>query len=204
LWRYCGLRVREGVLDCGGFVKSFWLDRDHDRYRSLVLASPSALADGLGDIAPVAFACAAWTLAGPPALDPGYVRRHRRVLSAACARNPFDGGLTARVEIVSPLPAELTASRAWWRDRGWRGWPELFGQFVQPTARDLSHNPHLRATLLVEAPLPLDGLPAAPDPDADPADVAAAAQRAVTVLVRGLSDLVGPVLQHLETSRAAR
>ncbi|HTJ38211.1 MAG TPA: hypothetical protein VL738_33660, partial [Dactylosporangium sp.] len=83
-----------------------------------------------------------------------------------------------------------------------RGWPELFGQFVQPSDRDVSRNPHLRATLLVEAPLPLDGLPAAPEPSASPEDVAASAERAVTVLVRDLSDLVGPLLQQLDTSRA--
>ncbi|GAA2627602.1 hypothetical protein GCM10010399_68970 [Dactylosporangium fulvum] len=180
-------------------MKTFWLDRDHHRYRDRVRAGQEAFADTLGDIAPVAFACVAWTLAIPPALDPGYVRWHRRVLSAGCDRNPFDGGLTARVELVSPLPAELTASRTWWRDRGWRGWPELFGQFVQPTDRDLSRNPHLRATLLVEAPLPLDGLPAAPE---DPAGVEAAAELAVTVLVRDLDDLIGPVLQQLDTDRA--
>jgi len=185
-----------------GVVKTFWLDRDHDRYHGLVLASQTAFTDALGDIAPVEFACTAWALATPPALDPGYVRWHRRVLTAACVRNPFDGGLTARVELVSSLPAELTATRAWWRDRGWRGWPELFGQFVQPSDRDVSRNPHLRATLLVEAPLPLDGLPAAPEPSASPEDVAASAERAVTVLVRDLSDLVGPLLQQLDTSRA--
>ncbi|WP_344619232.1 hypothetical protein [Dactylosporangium salmoneum] len=184
-------------------MKTFWLDRDRERYHELALASRPAFADSLGDIAPVAFAAAAWTLATPPALDPGYVRWHRRVLTAECARNPFDGGLTAAVELVSALPAELTASRAWWRDRGWRGWPELFGQFVRPTDRDLSRNPHLRATLLVEAPLPLDDLPAAPDLDATDDDIAASAERAVTVLVRDLTDLVGPLLQQLDTSRAA-
>jgi hypothetical protein len=183
-------------------VKTFWLDRDHDRYETLVVSAPNAFAYTLGDIAPVAFACTAWTFATPPILDPGWVRWHRRVLSATCTRNPFDGGLTARVELVSPLPAELTTTRAWWRDRGWRGWPELFGQFVQPTDRDLSRNPHLRTTLLIEAPLPLDGLPAAPEPDTRPEDVAAAAARAVTVLVRDLTDLVGPVLQQLDTDRA--
>jgi hypothetical protein len=181
-------------------VKTFWVDRDHDRYRGLVRARQAAFADTLDDIAPVAFACAAWTLASPPALDPGYVRWHRRVLSAVCVRNPFDGGLTARVELVSPLPAELTTSRAWWRDRGWRGWPELFGQFVQPTDRDLSRNPHLRTTLLVEAPLPLDGLPVAPE---QPAGIEDAAERAVTVLVRDLGDLIGPVLQQLDSDRAS-
>lgn len=183
-------------------MKTFWLDRDHDRYRAQIHAGRGAFAGALGDIAPVAFACTAWALATPPALDPGYVRWHRRVLSAACVRNPFDGGLTARVELVSPRPAELTTSRAWWRDRGWRGWPELFGQFVQPSDRDVSRHPHLRATLLVEAPLPLDGLPEAPDVTTGVEDLAASAERAVTVLVRHLTDLVGPLLQHLDSDRA--
>ncbi|WP_433199225.1 hypothetical protein ACQP00_26575 [Dactylosporangium sp. CS-047395] len=183
-------------------MKTFWVDRDHDRYEHLVRAHAGGFTYTLGDIAPVAFACAAWTFATPPILDPGYVRWHRRVLSATCSRNPFDGGLTARVELVSPLPAELTTTRAWWRDRGWRGWPELFGQFVQPTDRDLSRNPHLRTTLLLEAPLPLDGLPEAPEPDTGPDDLALAASRAVAVLVRDLADLVGPVVQQLDTDRA--
>ncbi|WP_433604336.1 hypothetical protein ACQP2P_24365 [Dactylosporangium sp. CA-139114] len=183
-------------------MKTFWLDRDHERYERLVASAPNAFAYSLGDIAPVTFACTAWTFATPPILDPGYVRWHRRVLSATCGRNPFDGGLTARVELVSPLPAELTTTRAWWRDRGWRGWPELFGQFVQPTDRDLSRYPHVRTTLLIEAPLPLEGLPETPDADAAPQDVVAAAARAVTVLVRDLSELVGPVVQQLDTDRA--
>ncbi|WP_238011011.1 hypothetical protein KZZ52_29435 [Dactylosporangium sp. AC04546] len=183
-------------------MKTFWVDRDHDRYRQRVTTGVGLFAEALGDIAPVSFACAAWILATPPVLDPGYARWHRRVLTATCSRNPFDGGLTARVELVSPLPAELTTNRSWWRDRGWRGWPELFGQFVQPADRDLSRHPHLRATLLIEAPLPLEGLPVAPERTDSAEDIAAAAERAVTVLVRDLSDLVGPVLQQLDTDRA--
>lgn len=183
-------------------MKTFWLDRDHDRYERLLRAAPGAFAHSLGDIAPVTFACTAWAFATPPLLDPGYVRWHRRVLTATCARNPFDGGLTARVELVSPLPAELTTTRAWWRDRGWRGWPELFGQYVQPADRDLARHPHLRTTLLIEAPLPLDGLPETPEPSARPDDVVAAAARAVTVLVRDLTELIGPVVQQLDTDRA--
>ncbi|GAA3454311.1 hypothetical protein [Dactylosporangium matsuzakiense] len=183
-------------------MKTFWLDRDRDRYTARVEAHPNGFAYALGDIAPVAFACAAWTFATPPVLDPGYVRWHRRVLAATCRRNPFDGGLMARVELVSPLPAELTTTRAWWRDRGWRGWPELFGQFVQPGDRDLARYPHLRTTLLIEAPLPLDGLPAAPEPGTAGGALAVAAARAVAVLARDLSDLIGPVLQQLDSDRA--
>ncbi len=181
-------------------VKTFWVDRDRDRYLTAVRDRAGDFAGTIGDIAPVAFACVAWSVAVPPALDPGYVRWHRRVLTAQCRRNPFDGGLTARVELVSPLPAPLTASRTWWRDRGWRGWPELFGQFVQPSAQDLARHPHLRGTLLLETPLPLDGLPT-PTEDRH---VDAAAERAVAVLVRHLDDVVRPVVEQLDADHAAR
>ncbi|MEV0134559.1 hypothetical protein AB0H83_39630 [Dactylosporangium sp. NPDC050688] len=181
-------------------MKTFWVDRDRDRYLTAVRDRAAEFAATVGDIAPVAFACVAWTVAVPPALDPGYVRWHRRVLTAQCLRNPFDGGLTARVELVSPLPAQLTASRTWWRDRGWRGWPELFGQFVQPSAQDLARHPHLRGTLLLETPLPLDGLPT-PTQDRH---VDAAADRAVAVLVRHLDDVVRPVVAQLDADHAAR
>ncbi len=85
------------------------------------------------------------------------------MLTATCDRNPWDGGLAARVTLAAPLPAELTWSRQWWRDRGWRDWPQMFGQFVVPTEQDVARGPYLRATLIVEAPFPLDGLPAAPE-----------------------------------------
>lgn len=181
-------------------VKTFWLDRDRDRYQRVVRDRAEEFAGTIGDIAPVGFACVAWAAATPPAADPGFVRWHRRVLSAACVRNEFDGGLTARVELVSPLPAPLTVSRTWWRDRGWRGWPELFGQFVQPTAQDLSRHPHLRSTLLLETPLPLEGLPT----PTEGRHLDAAAERAVAVLVRHLDEVVRPVLEHLETGHASR
>jgi hypothetical protein len=142
-------------------------DREHGgRYAAHVAAHLDDFVDTWGDIAPVSFACVAWRLAVPPSLSPGYVRWHRRVLDAECVRNPYDGGLLARVMLASPWPAALADSHVWWRDRGWRGWPELFGQFVRPSDRDLSRVPYARATLAVEAPLPLDGLPPAPEPPA--------------------------------------
>jgi hypothetical protein len=72
----------------------------------------------------------------------------------------------------------------------------MFGQFVQPTERDLTRTPHLRASLLVEAPVPLDGLPAAPDGPSD--DIEKTARRAITVLVRELNELLTPVIRQLE------
>jgi hypothetical protein len=127
------------------------------------------------------------------------VRWHRRVLTASCERNPWDGGLTARVSLVSPLPAELTWSRQWWRDRGWQDWPQTFGQYVVPTEQDLARSPYLRATLAVEAPLPLTGLPVAPeDPDAPIEQIQEAARHAVSTVVRELNALLAPVVKQLD------
>jgi hypothetical protein len=149
-----------------------------------------------GDIAPVTFAVVAWRLA--TTLQPGYVRRHPRVVSATCSRNPWDGGLTCDVTLVSGWPAELTWSRQWGRDRGWRDWPQLFGQYVAPSEQDLTRSPHLRASLLVQAPVRLDDLPPAPDgPGGD--DVEQLARIAVTVLVRELNELLSPIVDQLET-----
>ncbi|MFI6294511.1 hypothetical protein ACIBEJ_23170 [Nonomuraea sp. NPDC050790] len=179
-------------------AKAFWIDQDFDRDRHGRYAAhveKNLPEFEWGDIAPVRFACAAWRLATPPSLDPGYVRWDRRVLDATCARNTWDGTLTARVRIVSPLPEPLTRSRAWWRDRGWQGWQELFGQYVEPTQQDLARSPFLRATLLVEAPVPLAGLP--PEPEGPHERVEESAQRAVAVLVRELNELVSPILDQL-------
>ena len=60
------------------------------------------------------------------------------------------------------MPVALTVSREWWRDGGWPGWPEVFGQFVQPVQQDLAKSPHVQPELLVDAPPPLEQLPPAP------------------------------------------
>lgn len=86
-------------------------------------------------------------------------------------------------------------SRTWWRDRGWLGWQETFGQYVEPTQQDLARIPFLRASLLVEAPVPLDDLP--PEPEGPHEEVERRAHRAVTVLARELNALVSPVLDQL-------
>ena len=189
-------------------------DREHGgRYARLVASRVGDFAEAWGDIAPVTFACVAWRLATPPELTPGYVGYHRRVISAACVRNSWDGGLTGVVELAAPWPASLHEQRVWQRDRGWRGWPEAFGQFVSPSDHDLARRPHLRSSLRVDAPLPLDGLPPAPAGPAarigpgigtplapvGPADeVAPAAARAVAAIVRALNDLLDPLVSRLD------
>ena len=182
---------------------AFWLDEDfdrehapdgHSRYGAEVRRRAGEFSDAWGDIAPVTFAATAWRLA--TTLSPGYVRWHRRIVSATCLRSPWDGSLTCKVTLVSPWPAELTWTKEWWRDRGWRDWPQLFGQYVPPSEQDLTRSPHLRGLLLVEAPVRLVDLPPAPDgPDGELEETA---RRAVTVLVRELNDLLTPMIGQLE------
>jgi hypothetical protein len=183
----------------------FWIDQEYDRehaaggisrYGTQVERNRLEFDDAWGDIAPVGFACAAWRLATPPALDPGYARFHRRVLSADLSRNSWDGTLVARVTLVSPWPEPLTRSRTWWRDRGWRNWPETFGQFLMPSDQELSKTPHARATLSVDAPIPLDRLP--PVPDEPSTDLPELAQHTVSVLVRELNELLAPMVRQLD------
>ena len=120
----------------------------------------------------------------------------RRVLVAECTRNGWDGSLTVRAQLVSAWPASLGADRVWRQDRGWRGWPETFGQFLAPSQEELSRVPHARPVLLVDAPLPLAGLPPVPD-EAGP-DLPDLAERTVTVLVREIDALLGPTVARLE------
>jgi hypothetical protein len=172
-------------------------DREHaGRYAGHVENNAKEFEDCWGDISPVGFACVAWRLATAPSLDPGYVRLHRRVLSAECVRNGWDGSLIAQVRLVSPWPAELAASQVWGQDRGWRGWPETFGQFLAPSQEELSRIPFVRPVLLVDAPLSLADLP--PAPDAPGPGLPALAAHAVGVLVRELNDLLGPMVARLD------
>lgn len=168
------------------------------RYDAHLHRNVAEFTGSFGDIAPIAFACTAWRLSIPPALTPGYARWHRRILDVACVRNQWDGTLTAQVELVSPWPAVLDWPREWCQDRNWRDWPNLFGQFVHPTPRDIATTPYLRASLLIEAPLAFDGLP--PAPDGPQHAVAETARHAVAVLIRELNDLIEPIIQKLEAA----
>jgi hypothetical protein len=172
-------------------------DREHgDRYATHVRALQTVFSDYWGDISPVGFACTAWRLATLPYLNPGYVRFHRRVLSVDCEPNTWDGSLTAHVQLVSPPPGPLAKTHVWGQDRGWQGWPAVLGQFLAPSPEEVSRFPYVRPLLLIDAPLPLADLPPAPEEPGP--ELAELAIRAVSVLVRELNELLGPMLAQLE------
>ncbi|MCG5214763.1 hypothetical protein [Streptosporangium sp. KLBMP 9127] len=184
---------------------AFWIDHEYDRERARdgisrygehLRDNTGDFSDSLGDIAPVAFACTAWRIATSPALSPGYVRWHRRILTAVCVRNQWDGTLSARVELVSPRPATLTWTPDWQGDREWRDWPQTFGQFLEPSEQDLVKTSYLRAMLLIQTPIPLDGLPEAPQEPLD--DLEETARRTVALLVRKLNEAITPIVRQLE------
>jgi hypothetical protein len=181
----------------------FWLDENFDRehavdgpsrYGAELRRRVNEFSGVWGDIAPVTFAVTAWRVA--TSLSPAYVRWHRRIVSATCRRSPWDGSLTFEANLVSPWPAELTWTKEWCRDRGWRDWPQLFGQYAPPSEQDLTRSPHLRAMLLVQAPVPLDELPAAPDRPDD--ELEQTARTALRVLVRELNELLAPMIAQLQ------
>lgn len=179
-------------------MRAVWVERGLDqRYGEQVEATPGLFRHAFGDISPVAFAVVAWQLAIPPVLDPGLIRCHRRILAIQCARNPWDGGLTAHAQIAAPLPAGLRYNRSWWQDRGWQDWPEIFGQYVEPAQQDLAKHPFLRASLNMQAPLPLDGLPPAPAGPGE--ECLVSARRAVVVIAQHLNDLLAPILLQLDS-----
>ena len=188
---------------------AFWLDEGYDRehapdhvsrYGAEVRERTAEFAGTWDDISPVPFTVTAWRVAA--SLAPPYLRWHRRITAAACLASPWDGSLVCEVSVVAPWPAELSQVRTWCHDRGWRDWPQLFGQYALPSEQDLTRAPHLRASLLVQAPVPLDRLPPAPAGPAD--DAPGTARRAVAAVVRELNDLLTPMISQLERPMPTR
>jgi hypothetical protein len=190
-------------------LRVFWLDEGYDRehaadgasrYAAEARARSGELTCTWDGISPVPFTVTAWRLA--TSLMPAYVRWHRRITAATCRCSPWDGSLTCEVSVVAPWPSELARGGLWRQDRGWRDWPQLFGQYVPPSEQDLARAPHLRAALLIQAPIPLDRVP--PVPAGPEGDVAATAHLAVAAVARELNDLLAPVISQLEAGQPAR
>ena len=181
------------------YPRACWADQETDRFAAAVRARTAEFAVAWGDIAPTGFASVAWRIAMET--QPAYVHRHPRLIEATCRRNTWDGTLTCDAVLAAPWPAELSRARHWTHDRGWRDWPQTFGQYLTPTDHDIARAPHLRTQLTIAATIPPDHLPPAPDGPAD--GVETAARRAVAVIARELTDLLGPLLAQLDAGAPA-
>lgn len=172
------------------------------RYGAYVRQRAEQFAETWGDTEPAGFASTAWRVATGPIMSPAYVRYHSRVLSAAVDRNGWDGSLTATVQLVTPWPRPLAASRDWRRDIRWRDWivePGWEGDvYVGPSERDVTQNPYLIASAALVFAVPTGRLPAPPPGPYD--DMEDTARRAVAGLVAELNHIVGPAIDTLDNS----
>ena len=186
---------------------AFWVDRDYDReYASDGVSRYGAyLRDATFEPwtdtdQAVEWAVFAWRRATGPAMSPGYVRHHPRVLSARLERSGWDGSLVAGVNLVSSWPEQLTrtlarAVRLGDREAYWHDWPTeyLGGEtcYYEPSEADVAARPYLLTTVSLQFAMPSAALP---EPPATPAALLAAGQQAVAVVVAELNQIVCQVL----------
>ena len=199
---------------------ALWIDDEHDRSQAsdgvsrfgAYVRRSGAIAECLAECNDVTwqdkqalrarFAAAAWETALPPVMSPGYVRRHRRVLSARVEFNAWDATLAGAVELVTPWPQPLASSRDWQHGTWWHDWPfERFGAveyWREPDEEELATRPYLMASARLAFPL----RPALPLPVAPPGPHGAedAARSAVRVLMLAMNTVVSPVIETLEGS----
>jgi hypothetical protein len=188
-------------------------DREHSddgvsRYGAYVRDRMSTFAESWTDWddGTVPFACTAWRTATGPVMAPGYVRRHQRILSAQIVRNEWDGSLAADVSLVIFQPPKLRFMRAEHNMGIWRDWPTEhdFGRdatvFLEPSGEDVIRSSYLMtsARLCFSMPDTQAALPLPAESWARGHVAEEAARQAVAILVRGLNEIVGPVLQQIE------
>ena len=199
---------------------ALWIDDEHDRSqasdgdsrfgaygrRSGAIAECLAACDDVAgqdqQALQTRFAAAASETALPPVMSPGYVRRHRRVLSARVEFSAWNATLAGVVELATPWPQPLASSRDWQHGTCWHDWPfERFGAtqyWREPDEEELATRPYLMASARLAFPLrPAVPLLAAPP---GPQGAEDAARRAVRVLMLTMNTVVSPVIETLERS----
>lgn len=180
---------------------AFWIDAEYDREYASDGVSRYAAYVRDGKFEPwtdndraVELAVFAWERATSPVMSPGYVRRHPRILTVRLERSGWDGSLLAVVDLVIPQPQPLQWLRSDDDRDMWRDWPrdQRFGgdSWREPDTDELAGNPYLLCTASLRFTVPSADLP---DLAAYP-DLVYAADDAVTVLVRELNVITGPVL----------
>jgi hypothetical protein len=197
-------------------TRAFWIDTEDDRESASDRVSRygayvrmAAFEPYTDDGQAVELAIFAWERATGPVMAPGYVREHHRVSAARLHRSDWDGSLLARVDLVMPQPPHLR----WMRtdeERGfWRDWPSqraLSGleRFYEPDSDELARDPYLLTTASLRFTVPSGDLPQPPYVDLpnvrtlDALALVETCKQSVTVLVRELNAIVGPVIDRIE------
>jgi hypothetical protein len=190
-------------------MEPFWIDCEYDRdnasdgvSRYGTYVRQAAFEPWTDDDKAVELAVFAWQTATGPVMAPGYVRKHRRILSARLERSGWDGKLLACVDLLIPQPSSLRlpATDGEGRASYWLDWPveprTLFGggNWYEPGGEELAGGPYLLATASLRFAVPSGDLP---EPHLDGAGVATC-QRSVAVVVRELNRITGPVLACIE------
>jgi hypothetical protein len=187
---------------------SFWVDCDYDRENASdgisrygAYLRDTAFEPWTDHDQAVEWAVFAWRRATGPVMSPGYVCYHPLVLATRLERSGWDGGLVARVDLVSSWPEQLKAAvtsklSPGGRNLCWQDWPAEYRggdtvSYHEPSEADVAARPYLLATISLQFTVPSPGLP---QPPATPAALLAAGQQAVAVVVAELNRIVGPVL----------
>jgi hypothetical protein len=100
----------------------------------------------------VRFALAAWRIAQPPIMSPGYVRWHPRVVDN-CEHWDDEGRVSLTIELATALPTQVARTTI---GLGWAGWERYGERWIEPYDNDC---PAAFATLAIRVPLPSDLLP---------------------------------------------
>lgn len=185
----------------------FWIDREYDREyasdgvsRYGAYVRQATFKPWTDEGQHVELAVYAWDRATTPVMSPGYVRQHPGILSAQLARSDWDGSLIAQVDILTGQPQQFRNGLPGPGDGWWRSWPSEHciasdrEIYYEPGGEDLARSAYLLASVSLRFPIPSGDLPYA---SAYP-QLAYAADEAVTVVVRELNRIVGPVLRRVE------
>jgi Family of unknown function (DUF6221) len=181
-------------------TQAFWIDAAHEgtqeRYGEQLRKWRHVFAPGEGEpesdgvtLDPLRFALGAWEAATRPVAESAYVRRHPRVLDAACHRPEETPGLLAVVELATPPPVRLPGGWSGWQ---WQGGEE--GTYAAPPYE----RPTALTTLELRVPLPASVLPHPTKARASGLPNLDDAQAALEALVAALNAVVTPFLLQLE------
>jgi hypothetical protein len=186
---------------------TFWIDHDYDREHASdgVSRYGAYLRDTkfepwTDDDQHVELAEFAWERATGPAMSPGYVRYHSRILTARLARSDWDGSLIGRVDVLTGQPEYLRRPRSDDVRGLWHDWPGEYSfardqtVYYEPGTEELAkRGRHALASVSLRFTVPSGDLP---DPRGHGASLSIC-REAVAVVVCELNRISSPVLARM-------